>query len=180
MLDWNALYKSGRDFGLLPDAIADLIVSFAGDNASKTLLDIGCGTGHLTRLFSERGYACLGIDTSSEAITIAQSRSDRVEYKIFDMQSQDIETLGGPFGIVTCKHVYAFIDDKELFLDQVLKLLERDGIFVVLTPLLEDVDEGKRAIAVSGAQIRNDLSKKFTVVLDKSLKSGQLFVLRMK
>lgn len=179
MLDWNFIYKSGRDFGELPEPVLDMALGYADSKASKTFLDIGCGTGHLTRLLYAKGYSGLGIDTSKEAIAIARSRSKDVSYKVLDITSEDAELLVKSYGMITCKHVYAFIADKNLFLSRVAEHLEERGIFVLLTPLIEDAPE-KSGIAVDGTQVRKDIDKHFSVTFDKKLKSGQLFILKLK
>ena len=37
------------------------------------ILECGCGTGWLTRLFAQRGYECVGIDVAPKAIELARS-----------------------------------------------------------------------------------------------------------
>jgi len=177
MLDWNAIYRSGRDFGELPEAIVDMILSYTDSDASKTFLDIGCGTGHLARLLHMKGYSGLGIDTSEEAIALARSRSGDIDYGVATISDED-GLLADSYGLITCKHVYAFIADKNLFLSKVAEQLEKEGTFVLLTPLIEDTLE-KPGIAVDGTQLRKDIDTFFSVSLDKKLKSGQLFILKL-
>src|SRR6266571_8402265 len=102
MLDWNSLYKSGRDFGPLPDPVIDQFLEHSDPKASKTFLDIGCGTGQLSRSLAERGYRGLGIDLSKEATSIASSRNQSVSYKQFDIERYDPKLLNGPYGLITC------------------------------------------------------------------------------
>lgn len=179
MLDWNAVYKSGRDFGEIPEAVVDMILSYTDTNASKTFLDIGCGTGHLTRLLETRGYSGIGVDASEEAIAIAKSRSKDINYEVLDILKDDNGKLAASYGLITCKHVYAFIPNKSLFLSKVAEKLEKNGTFMLLTPLVEDMSE-RPEIAVYGVQLRKDIDRFFTVSLDKKLKSGQLFILKLK
>src|SRR6266705_1176038 len=124
MLDWNSVYKAGRDFGVIPDPVVDTFLKHTKPEASKTFLDIGCGTGQLSRSLRERGYSGLGIDLSEEAISIASSRNQDIAYRLFDIERDDIKLLNGPYGLITCKHVYAFISDKKRFLRNVKELLE--------------------------------------------------------
>lgn len=48
------------------------------------LVDLGCGTGTLTRLMALRGYDCIGIDSSYEMLEIARYKS------VEDIDSEDI------------------------------------------------------------------------------------------
>lgn len=177
MLDWNSLYKSGTDFGTLPEGVLDNVLSHVSLKASKTFLDIGCGTGHLTRMMHDRGYVGLGVDLSAEAVEIAKSRSTEVDYREFDVDTDEFSTLGGPFGLIICKHVYAFVGDKDRFLEHVRQLLESDGLFMLLTPLAGRVTDEKRNIAVDADELRRQVAQYFSTVEDRELLSGQLLLL---
>lgn len=177
MLDWNFIYKSGKDFGRLPDQVMEFILRNVNSEAPKTTLDIGCGTGWLTRELYKRGYSVRGIDTSSEAISIAKSQLEEINYQVTDLMGG--EFLSDNFGLITCKHVYAFVPEKQDFLVKVSELLAPNGTFVLITPMLETSPE-KPDIAVDGAELRRDLEKLFVIIVDKSLVSGQLFMVRPK
>lgn len=53
----------------------DQLVIPEGDAALASeaglLVDLGCGTGVMTRLMSDRGYSCIGIDASPEMLRVA-------------------------------------------------------------------------------------------------------------
>ncbi|MCA9338252.1 class I SAM-dependent methyltransferase [Candidatus Saccharibacteria bacterium] len=180
MIDWNSLYKAGRDYGILPPSVVDFITTNTLPTAPKTHLDIGCGTGKLTRDLHERSYDSTGIDTASVAIEIAKSRSSDVTYMVHDISTDNNNNLTHThYGLITCKHVYAFIPNKQKFLHEVSSLLDANGTFALLTPLLESSPE-KPGIAVDGPQLRQDLAAVFEIIVDKELLSGQLFILRHK
>lgn len=110
---WSHHYKKGGDFGLMTSQLLDKIL----DKADKTLplnnLDIGCGTGQLTRELTHRGYICVGIDASSTAIETAKKltvRTNELQYLHEDIESMDISSLPSrPYSLITCKLVYAFM-----------------------------------------------------------------------
>jgi len=59
------------------DEVADWLVAAADLQASHKLLDIGCGTGAMTRLLAGRlGISAVGIDPSEEMLQVANSESD--------------------------------------------------------------------------------------------------------
>jgi SAM-dependent methyltransferase len=60
---YEAWYQTtGRRADRLEKALLDrLLASFSG---ASTVLDVGCGTGHFTRWFSERGLRAVGLDVS--------------------------------------------------------------------------------------------------------------------
>lgn len=102
----------------------------------------------------------MGIDASEEAVRRAQRLTsipkDTLSYAHRDLESNNfyVNLSHSRYGLVTCKLVYAFIKDKPAFLEKVTKLLEPKGIFVIITPMLEDVEEGKKGIAVDENAIK--------------------------
>lgn len=98
-----------------------------------TLVEIGCGTGTGTMLFTKAGYDMIGIDISQEMLEIAESKkeSEDIVYVL-----QDATELELPFPVpamVSIGDSMNYITDYGDFM-QVLKkvrqFLEPDGIFV--------------------------------------------------
>lgn len=155
---WSKLYDNGRDFTLMAHGTLSRILSYADSALPKTCLDIGCGTGQLTRELFHRGYTCTGIDASVSAIQIAQSLTvapqDHPQYIHFDIEQDNIDNLPlQQYSLITCKLVYAFIKDKPTFLESVKRLLAPDGIFVVITPHVNNVPAERRGIAVDDTDL---------------------------
>jgi len=155
---WSKLYDNGRDFSFITSKDVSKILSFTDNDSPKTCLDIGCGTGQLTRELYHRGYACVGVDAATSAIKIAESLTavahDHLHYVHFDIEHDDIDKLPQKsYSLITCKLVYAFIKDKPAFLDKVKSLLVSNGIFVVVTPHVDDVSAERRGIAVGDNEL---------------------------
>ncbi len=151
---WSKLYRSGKDYRPISDGAIAKFLAFTSDIKSKTCLDIGCGTGQLARKLCNCGYRALGIDASTEAINIARASSaapsDALNYLRFNIEHDDLHLLPSSiYSLITCKLMYAFIDDKPKFLGRVQTLLRSSGYFVVITPLPADVPPEKRDVAVS-------------------------------
>lgn len=151
---WSKHYDEGEDFVLVRSRTVSKLLGYTGSLASKTCLDIGCGTGQLTRELFHRGYRCVGIDISSSAIDLAASSTcvpnAKLDYVHFDIERDDMGRLPiARYGLVTCKLVYAFIEDYDRFIDRVQRLLEPDGLVAVITPMVEDVVPEKRHIATT-------------------------------
>lgn len=51
----------------------------------KRVLDMGCGTGNLTVRLSEKGFDMIGQDSSCEMLSVAASKSDKVQWICQDM-----------------------------------------------------------------------------------------------
>lgn len=100
-----------------------------------------------------------GIDISSEAIERAQrltiAPESSVQYQQLDIESTDATALqSAPYGLVTCKLVYAFIKDKPAFVEKVKAITAPDGLFVVITPLVDDLPPEKQNIGVTENDIQ--------------------------
>lgn len=158
---WSNVYKQGRDFKLVSSQEIDRFLSYALPEASETCLDLGCGTGQLTRELYHRGYRAVGVDISSEAIQRAKQLTiipdEQLSYTQVDLEHDSLKEKAGmlaPYGLITCKLVYAFIEDKHTFLEKIKDILHAKGMFVVITPMLEDVEEDKKSIAISDDDLK--------------------------
>lgn len=152
---WSDYYDTARDFIPATGHEISSFLAFApkGPRDKQLALDIGCGTGHLTRELYHRGYQkIVGIDVSSSAIKLAKSFtifSDKLTYIHLDIEKQGFKKLRtDTYDLITCRLVFAFIDNKENFLSDITKLLTHDGAFIIITPLLENVPEHKKKIAI--------------------------------
>ena len=96
------------------------------------ILDLGCGTGKLTRIMESKGYDMIGIDNSYEMLDMARKQSEEsILYLMQDMR--EFELYG------TVKAIYSVCDcinyiTEEEDLKEVFKLannyLDPGGIFV--------------------------------------------------
>ena len=99
---------------------------------SGLLLDLGCGTGKLTRYLAEKGYDMIGVDYSYEMLDIAKAQSgDGILYLMQDMR--EFELYGTVRGIYSaCDCVNYILEEDEL--REVFALannyLDPGGIFV--------------------------------------------------
>ena len=96
------------------------------------LLDLGCGTGKLTRYMSEKGYDMIGVDYSYEMLNIAKEKSDEsILYLLQDMR--EFELYGTVRGIYSaCDSLNYILEEDELreVFALVNNYLDPDGIFV--------------------------------------------------
>lgn len=96
------------------------------------VLDLGCGTGKMTRQLQAKGYDMTGIDNADEMLSEARQHSDdRILYLLQDMQS--FELYGTMRAVVSCCDCLNYLMD-EADLLQVFKLvnnyLDPGGIFI--------------------------------------------------
>lgn len=96
------------------------------------ILDLGCGTGKLTRLMEKKGYDMIGVDNSFEMLDIAREQEAKnILYLMQDMR--EFELYGTVRAIYSaCDSVNYILEEEELL--EVFKLvnnyLDPSGIFV--------------------------------------------------
>ncbi len=100
------------------------------------VLDLGCGTGKMTRLLEQAGYDMIGVDSSSEMLEIAreaqiQDEGSKILYLEQDMR--EFELYGTVRAIVSiCDSINYILEEEEL--EQVFRLvnnyLDPKGIFI--------------------------------------------------
>jgi SAM-dependent methyltransferase len=96
------------------------------------LLDLGCGTGKLTRLMEEKGFDMIGVDNSVEMLDIAREQSDpSILYLLQDMR--EFELFGTVRAIYSaCDCLNYILEEEELreVFSLVNNYLDPGGLFV--------------------------------------------------
>jgi SAM-dependent methyltransferase len=88
-------------------------------NRPLTLLDVGCGSGRLSRRLFEQEFSVLGVDINPDAIHAAQHHAAsadavgrRLLFEVADFAEDAAPRLnGGPFDVVVCQLVISIIGD---------------------------------------------------------------------
>ena len=99
---------------------------------SGILLDLGCGTGKLTRLMEEKGYDMIGVDNSIEMLDIAREASkDNILYLLQDMR--EFELYGTVQAVYSaCDSINYILEEEDLreVFSLVNNYLDPKGIFI--------------------------------------------------
>lgn len=116
-------------------------------SAGMTLLDIGCGPGHDSWYWSEKGMKTLGIDISSRTIAVAQRLYPKLAFRIFDVL--ELEKIGAKFDAIWMAYSLLHIAkaDAPSTVQAVRYCLKPNGLFFVETSISESTSESIRPIA---------------------------------
>lgn len=96
------------------------------------LLDLGCGTGKLTRILHEKGYDMIGVDYSYEMLDIAKEQSsEAILYLMQDMREFELYgTVRGIYSACDCLNYILEEDEVRQVFALVNNYLDPGGLFV--------------------------------------------------
>lgn len=97
------------------------------------ILELGCGTGKMTRLLSEAGYDMIGVDISEEMLAIAQEKNTEGKILYLNQDMREFELYGTVRAVISvCDSMNYILEDEDM--EQVFKLvnnyLDPSGIFI--------------------------------------------------
>lgn len=103
---------------------------------TKTLLDVGCGTGDFLKTAKENNWIVSGIEPNADARSIANQKTDN---SVFDIeQLNNFES--NSFDVITLWHVLEHLPDLEYQISILKKLLKPKGRLVVAVPNYKSFD----------------------------------------
>ena len=95
------------------------------------LLDVGCGTGHWSAFFSERGYDVTGVDIAPAMIAVARGKPiPRASFQVADAQA--LPFPDNAFQVSAAIATLAFVRDAEAALDEMARCTARPGGTVIV------------------------------------------------
>ncbi|MFA1610625.1 class I SAM-dependent methyltransferase [Halobellus rubicundus] len=111
------------------------VVDLLDPEPGERILDLGCGTGHLTDRIADAGADVVGVDQSEEMIETARETYEHrfVQADARDFGRADLGIDAGPadpFDAVFSNAALHWIDDQDAVLDSVVDVLAPGGRFV--------------------------------------------------
>ena len=101
-----------------------------------TILDVGCGNGHVAESLAGLGHSVTGVDSSPTAISIARTARRHVRFEtcsIYDEQLVEIMGKGHVDCVISVEVVEHLYYPKKLF-EQSQALLKNGGYLIITTP----------------------------------------------
>ena len=167
-------FNIGKDYQQEIYYINDLITKF--NPPTKTVLDIGCGTGLHDIELAKLRYDVTGLDISNEMIYIAKSRNTFQDSLSFIADPELTFNSKIKYDtVVSLFHVTSYQSNAEKFdsfFDIVSRNVKKDGIFIFdywFTPAVESLklQERKKSVLING--------KEFQKVSKPSILEANLF-----
>jgi len=122
---WDArLYEEKHSFVWKQ---AESLVEWLAPKPGERILDLGCGTGHLTAQIASAGVSVLGIDSSPEMIEEARRSYPRLRFDIVDARHL---AYADQFDAVFSNAVLHWIIEADLVVQGVSRALRPGGRFV--------------------------------------------------
>jgi trans-aconitate 2-methyltransferase len=103
------------------------LIELLAPQPEERILDLGCGTGHLTARIAEAGAAAVGLDHSAEMLTQARQAYPKLHFVEGDARQF---AFPEPFDAVFSNAALHWIREPEAVLCSVRKALKHGGRFV--------------------------------------------------
>jgi len=103
------------------------VVALLDPQAGERILDLGCGTGHLTNQIAESGATAVGLDQSAEMVAAARQQYPDCEFVHADARAF---MAAEPFDAVFSNAALHWIPEQDAVLESVADALRPGGRFV--------------------------------------------------
>ena len=97
----------------------------------RRLLEVGCGTGHWTRLFSDRGFEVTGVDISASMLGVSRKKEiGRASFGVADAHS--LPFADGQFEVSVAITTLEFVRDPGVVVGEMARCARKPGGIVLV------------------------------------------------
>lgn len=123
-------------------AVVRLVRRYRPEGAETTLLDLGCGPGHLAHRLSRFGWVT-GVDVSRATLEGNRRRFPSLEFRWGDVGDPGLADELGTFSVVVTSEVAEHVElgGRRAFFDNLAGLVAPGGLLVLTTPDLGALEE---------------------------------------
>jgi 2-polyprenyl-6-hydroxyphenyl methylase/3-demethylubiquinone-9 3-methyltransferase len=101
--------------------------------AGRSAADVGCGAGLLAEPLARLGAQVTAVDAAPENVAAARAHAAGQGLEI-DYRVGGVESLDGPFDLVTCLEVVEHVAEPRAFISGLARILAPGGLLVLSTP----------------------------------------------
>lgn len=179
--NWNNIFKNGRDYSY-PTADFVYLVSLIKLKRKNLAVDIGCGTGQLTRDLLSYGFdEVIGIDGSKNALDIAKSAldTDRIRYVTnTNLKRLNLKLIKGADLFIT-RYAFTYIFKEPYIINVIFDSMNNSSVFVIINPNYQNLPENKKNISEPKTETLAKLSPFFNIKIIES-SSDYIFICKKK
>ena len=125
---YDAYYQS--EAGKEVNEIEEKLIAAALKLVPKgKMLELGCGTGHWTKFFSEKDFNLTACDVSDAMLKHARQKALNVE--ILKADSEDLPFEKESFGVISSVTMMEFVNDQNKVLEEIYRVLEPKGYLIL-------------------------------------------------
>jgi SAM-dependent methyltransferase len=117
-------------FAPVTNAVAPRLAELAG-GSGKSVLDLCCGQGDLTRLLCETGASVSGLDFSRAMLDAAEKAAPTA--RLYEGDAANMSFPDGCFDAVACNFGVMHLPDRQAALEEVRRVLRPGGNFIMST-----------------------------------------------
>ena len=132
---FNSLYQTARTYSVW---WRYRVIKNSGATTKGTLLDIGCGVGAFAAYMQKKGWTVTALEPDADA------RKSAME--LYRLQAEPMERMhqlpGESFDVITLWHVLEHVHDIHGYMEQIYRLLKKDGLLVIAVPNFTSTDAG--------------------------------------
>ncbi|WP_199807792.1 methyltransferase, FxLD system [Streptomyces sp. NRRL S-350] len=156
--EWEQHYEEGLGFRPLGGTERELLAEHVpAPEGGGRALEVGCGTGELAVHLASVGYTVDAADFADSALARAREEHGDVEgvrWLHLDIERDDPAALHEDgYDLVILRLMYPFLHDRGRVLHGLGERLRKGGALVVITPVVEDTPQERRAIALGEDEI---------------------------
>ena len=136
-------YVEGRRLAIIRRMIAS--------DSDDTILEVGCGGGHVLRLFPEA--ALTGVDVSDVFLSKARKNLDGYRVTLLKGQLDELRLEEAPFTKAVCTEVLEHVIEPERILRGLQRVVQPGGTVVITFPNDRLINRVKNIVRRSGAAL---------------------------
>ena len=133
------------------------VVELLAPKPGERILDLGCGTGHLTAQIAESGAEVMGIDSSEDMVRVASENFPHLHFEVADARSLPFKC---EFDAVFSNAVLHWVRPPEAVVDSVRRALRPGARFVAefggennIRTIMSAVGEALDAVERNGTEV---------------------------